>query len=183
MAKSKLLQIVALSAAFTLVGCASTDAQDEGTGKISTEETTDVVAPTETVVEEVAEVVIEEATEVETVVMDAIDRPSVTVVYFDFDKSAIRSEFSALLDLHSEYLMANPDTKLILEGHADERGTREYNLALGERRAMSVSSYLKLRGVSTDQFETVSFGEEKPVAMGKTSEAYSLNRRVEFKYQ
>lgn len=180
MAKIKLLHIMALAAAVTLAGCASTSATDTGDEQIST-------APVEA---ESADVATETTTD-ETIVSDAtatdsepdMARPMVNVVNFDFDKSNIRPEFRTLLNEHGDYLIANPDVNVILEGHADERGTREYNLALGERRANSVLSYLKLRGVSESQFEVVSFGEEKPVAMGNTEAAYAQNRRVEIKYQ
>jgi len=183
MAKFKLLQIVAISATFTLVGCANTDVTDEGAGNISTDPIKEVVAPVE--VEEVEQAAMADADVVDTMAeeMSELSLPEVNVIYFDFDKSTIRSEFRAVLDLHAEYLSANENANVILEGHADERGTREYNLALGERRAAAVASYLKLRGVSTAQFELVSFGEEKPVALGSTSEDYAKNRRVEFKYQ
>lgn len=178
MAKFKLLQIVAISATFTLVGCANTDVTDEGAGNISTDPIKEVVAPTE-----VEEAAMADAVDTMAEGMSELSLPEVNVIYFDFDKSTIRSEFRAVLDLHAEYLSANENANVILEGHADERGTREYNLALGERRADAVASYLKLRGVSTAQFELVSFGEEKPVALGSTSEDYAKNRRVEFKYQ
>ena len=104
------------------------------------------------------------------------------VFYFEFDKAILNSEARAALSLHAQSLKANP-VNIRLEGHADERGTREYNLALGERRAYAVSAYLKLKGVGSDQIEIVSFGEEKPVDLGKTMEAYSQNRRVEIQYQ
>ncbi|PYF84818.1 MULTISPECIES: peptidoglycan-associated lipoprotein Pal [Marinomonas] len=106
-----------------------------------------------------------------------------TVFYFDFDKSIVRPESREALAKHAEYLVANPDARVVLEGHADERGTREYNMALGERRAKAISRYLTIQGVAASQIETVSFGEEVPVAFGHDSNAWQLNRRVEVRYE
>lgn len=103
------------------------------------------------------------------------------VFYFEFDKSDLSAEARAALVHHANFLKANTNTRIRLEGHADERGTREYNLALGERRAQSVERYLQVQGVSAGQMEIVSFGEEKPADAGTTEAAYSRNRRVEMK--
>jgi peptidoglycan-associated lipoprotein len=84
------------------------------------------------------------------------------VIYFDFDKSDIKSEFTDTVRAHAEYLANNPDVNITLEGHCDERGTREYNIALGERRANAVKRMLTLQGVSASQIRTVSYGEERP---------------------
>ena len=104
------------------------------------------------------------------------------VVYFAFDSSEIRSEGKELLSAHAEFLANNPDVSVVLEGHTDERGSREYNLALGERRAKSVQKYLVLQGAARDQLEVVSFGEERPVATEHNESAWALNRRVELVY-
>jgi peptidoglycan-associated lipoprotein len=106
-----------------------------------------------------------------------------TLVYFDYDQSNIRSEFVEMLDAHAAFLVANPTQMVVLEGHADERGTREYNLALGERRAKQVSTFLQIKGVSAAQIDVVSYGEEKPLAIGKSEAEYSQNRRVEIVYK
>lgn len=105
------------------------------------------------------------------------------VIYFDFDKSDIKSEYRPTLQAHAEYLANHPSVHVRLEGHADERGTREYNIGLGERRANSVRAYLTLQGVSAGQIETISYGEERPVAMGHDESSWRLNRRVEIVYQ
>ncbi len=105
------------------------------------------------------------------------------VVYFDFDTSDIRSDFNAMLAAHGQYLAANPNAQVRLEGHADERGSREYNIGLGERRAQAVRRILLLQGASADQLSTVSYGEERPAAFGSDEEAYRLNRRVELVYR
>jgi peptidoglycan-associated lipoprotein len=105
------------------------------------------------------------------------------VIYFDFDKSDIKSEFRPTIQAHANYLAEHPRVRVKLEGHADERGTREYNIGLGERRANSVRAFLTLQGVSASQIETVSYGEERPVAMGHDESSWRLNRRVEIVYQ
>jgi peptidoglycan-associated lipoprotein len=105
-----------------------------------------------------------------------------TVFYFEFDKSVVKAEGFADLEKHAMYLAANPSAQVVLEGHADERGTREYNMALGERRAKAVSRFLQVNGASATQVETVSFGEEKPAVLGHSDASWSQNRRVELKY-
>ena len=105
------------------------------------------------------------------------------IILFDFDSSAIRDEYRTLLEAHAEFLKSNPASKVILQGHADERGSREYNLALGQRRSESVFKALSLLGVPDLQMEAVSLGEEKPVADGHDEEAWQQNRRTEILYQ
>ena len=116
----------------------------------------------------------------------ALDDPnsplSVRVIYFDYDSANIREEFRETVAAHAGYLAANPATSVTLEGHADERGSREYNLALGERRALSVRRQLVLLGASAGQIRTVSYGEERPVVDGHDEQSYGLNRRVELIY-
>lgn len=104
------------------------------------------------------------------------------VIYFDFDQSTIKAEFRSALNGHAAYLSQNPSAKIVLEGHADERGTREYNIALGERRGNAVSRYLVVQGVSIGAIEVVSFGEERPVNSGSDSASLAENRRVEVRY-
>ena len=104
-----------------------------------------------------------------------------TVFYFDFDVSEFMASDRDVLAIHGRNLAANSSRRIRLEGHADERGTREYNLALGERRANSIRDYLVVNGASLSQIETVSYGEERPAATGQTEAAYRLNRRVEIK--
>lgn len=104
-------------------------------------------------------------------------------ILFDFDSAAIRDEYRGLLEAHAQYLKKEKSAKTILQGHADERGSREYNLALGQRRAESVYKALGLLGVAEEQMEAVSLGEEKPVAEGHDEEAWKQNRRTEILYQ
>jgi peptidoglycan-associated lipoprotein len=105
------------------------------------------------------------------------------VVYFDYDRSEIRTEFNDLLAAHAAYLATRPSMQVRLEGHTDERGSREYNIGLGEQRAQAVRRVLMLQGAAADQVTTVSYGEERPAAFGSDEESYGLNRRVELVYR
>lgn len=105
-----------------------------------------------------------------------------TVIYFDFNSSDVRAQDQDLVAAHAVKLGDNSFASVRLEGHADERGSREYNIGLGERRAQAVRSVLMIQGVSASQIQTVSFGEERPVATGSSESDYSQNRRVEIKY-
>ncbi|EAN5624851.1 peptidoglycan-associated lipoprotein Pal [Salmonella enterica] len=104
------------------------------------------------------------------------------IVYFDLDKYDIRSDFAAMLDAHANFLRSNPSYKVTVEGHADERGTPEYNISLGERRANAVKMYLQGKGVSADQISIVSYGKEKPAVLGHDEAAYAKNRRAVLVY-
>ncbi len=110
------------------------------------------------------------------------ERPTVMRVHFEFDSSAIDSESQALIEAHAAYLANNLDVLLGLEGHADERGTREYNLALGERRGQAVRRILRLLGIDGQRLTATSYGEENPIATDHNESAWRLNRRVEFMY-
>ena len=102
-------------------------------------------------------------------------------VYFGFDKFNIEGEYVQILDAHAAYLNATPASKVVVEGNTDERGTREYNMALGERRAKAVQRYLVLQGVSPAQLELVSYGKERPIATGNDEQSWAQNRRVELR--
>ncbi len=103
-------------------------------------------------------------------------------IYFDFDRSNVREEFGAIIEAHAQYLVDNPSASLVIEGHCDERGTREYNIALGEQRAHSVSKMLTLLGASKSQIRTVSYGEERPEVEGHEEPAWQWNRRAVLVY-
>lgn len=105
------------------------------------------------------------------------------VMYFGFDQSTLSAENQKIVEGHATYLKATPNRLVVLEGHADERGSREYNMALGERRGKAVEELLGLLGVSTQQVSVVSYGEEKPANDGHDEAAWAENRRVEFKYR
>ena len=105
------------------------------------------------------------------------------VIYFDFDSDQISQDYMDLIAHHGKYLAANADMNLRFEGHADERGTREYNVALGNRRAQAVRRLVLFQGADANQISVVSYGEEKPVALSHDEEAWRLNRRVELIYE
>jgi peptidoglycan-associated lipoprotein len=103
-------------------------------------------------------------------------------VYFDFDSYIIKDEFQSLLATHAKFLSANASMKMLIQGNADERGSREYNLALGQKRAEAVRKALEVMGVSNAQVEAISFGEEKPLSMDDSETAWAENRRAELNY-
>ena len=104
------------------------------------------------------------------------------IVYFDYDRALVRSEGRKLLREHAPYLQANPQVRVSLEGHADERGSADYNIALGERRSKTVRTLLPAYGAPATSLSIISYGEERPALQGHTEQAYSKNRRVEIVY-
>jgi peptidoglycan-associated lipoprotein len=104
------------------------------------------------------------------------------VIYFDFDSAEIRGEGTDIVAAHAKYLAGNPNARIRLEGHTDERGSREYNIGLGERRAQSVRRALLLQGAADGELSTVSYGEERPAVAGHDETAWTKNRRVEIVY-
>jgi peptidoglycan-associated lipoprotein len=105
------------------------------------------------------------------------------LVYFDYDSYVIKPQFQGLIESHARFLKSNTGRRIVIEGHTDERGGREYNLALGQRRSEAVRRALNLLGVADSQMEAVSFGEEKPAADGGDETAWSQNRRAEIAYR
>ena len=152
----KLYSAIAFAAAFGLAGCSTNK-------------------PAEPAAQPVEAQPVEQAPQVteEEVVID-------TTFYFEFDSSELTSEARSALTLHAEQLTASPRA-IRLEGHADERGSREYNMALGERRANAVRDFLVLQGVDSSAIETISYGEERPAETGAGEMSWSKNRRVELK--
>jgi peptidoglycan-associated lipoprotein len=114
---------------------------------------------------------------------DAAMQATTRVVYFDYDSFVIRPDFQAVIESHAKYIRADKSRKVVIEGHTDERGGREYNLALGQKRADAVRKALSLLGVSEAQLESVSFGKEKPAMLGSTEAAMEKNRRAEISYR
>lgn len=104
------------------------------------------------------------------------------VVYFDYNTDAVKPEFASLIQAHASYLSQNSNRKVRLEGHADERGSREYNMALGQRRSNAVRKATSVLGVGNERMETISFGEDKPKANGSDEASFAQNRRVEIVY-
>lgn len=116
----------------------------------------------------------------------ALDDPasplSTRVIHFDFDASEIRADYRDVVIAHGEYLAANPTVSVTIEGHTDERGSREYNVGLGERRANAVQRLMLAQGAFETQIVTVSYGEERPLALGSDEAAWAQNRRAEILY-
>ncbi|MGZ4981113.1 MAG: peptidoglycan-associated lipoprotein Pal [Methylobacter sp.] len=108
---------------------------------------------------------------------------SKSTIYFMLDSSQVQDDFVPVIAAHAQYLVNHPGQRVVMEGHGDERGSREYNIALGEQRAKSIVSMMKVQGVSDGQLQVVSYGEEKPAAEGHDEAAWELNRRVEIVYQ
>jgi peptidoglycan-associated lipoprotein len=104
------------------------------------------------------------------------------VVYFAFDSSEITSQAAGVLNQHAGLLSSNPAAGVVIAGHTDERGSREYNIALGERRAQAARDYLAAQGVAVNNIRVISYGEERPAAAGTTEDAYAQNRRAELSY-
>ncbi len=121
------------------------------------------------------------------VIMDPFDPASPLSqdrsVYFDFDSYVVADQYRDLVEMHSNYLRDHPQQQVRIEGHADERGGTEYNLALGQRRSEAVARMMNLLGVNRDQIETISFGKERPRALGNTEADYAENRRADIEYQ
>ncbi len=104
------------------------------------------------------------------------------VLYFDYDSSILTGDSEAIIQANAMYLKTVPNVQIVLEGHTDERGTREYNLALGEDRAKAVSRVMHTLGIRVNRIQTISYGEERPASLGSTTDAWMLNRRVEILY-
>lgn len=124
-----------------------------------------------------------DTTNLEKMELDKLLATTPTIVYFDYDSFVIRAEFQSVIEAHARFLKAKPTRKVILEGHTDERGGREYNLALGQKRAEAVRKALLLQGVTDGQLEAVSFGKEKPTVQGSSEAAMEKNRRAVFSYR
>ncbi|MGP9801594.1 peptidoglycan-associated lipoprotein Pal [Rheinheimera sp. NSM] len=158
----------------TMAACSSTSS----TGQ-SDADRSQTTQPVETVQVETVEQVVSPAEQMRQK-LDALRQEN--TIYFDFDKATVRPEFVETLQAHGAFLTANPSVRVTVEGHSDERGTPEYNIALGERRAQAVVQYLQNLGVSAGQISTVSYGEEKPVDMSRTEAGFAKNRRAVLVY-
>jgi len=163
-----------------LVGCETTSTSEDATTEPTAEQnaqSSGVAGDDQLTEQQLAEQKSQQQAEKEQSAMR-----QVKTFYFDLDQSTIKAEFRAPLAAHASYLVQNPSAKIVLEGHCDERGTKEYNIALGERRGNAVGQFLKVNGVSDAQIEVVSFGEERPAVLGSNDEAWSKNRRVVLQY-
>lgn len=178
--------LLSVVAAIVLAGCASTDKKDEGapveerapqTATAKPETKPQPPKPVEPTVKRV---------ESQPVVANPLKDPgsilSKRSIYFDYDSSAVKEEDKPLVSSHAKFLTDNRGRKITIQGNTDERGSREYNISLGQRRADSVKKMMMLLGVTDAQIETVSFGEEKPAAAGSDEAAYAKNRRADIVY-
>lgn len=164
-----------------LAACSSNDAMDEQAGvNTNTEMAQKEAAAAEEAVKVQAAMRAAEIKEQERQALDKLR--SEHIIYFGFDVSNVSDEFSSILNAHAEFLNSNTNVNVLIEGHADERGTPEYNIALGERRAKAVETYLQNMGVSSSQLSVVSYGEEKPMIKDRSEEAFSKNRRAVLVY-
>lgn len=162
----KLGKFTALALAMAVaVGCSSKGADDSGAGSIDPNAGYDANA---------------NGSGLDSSLSEEAALRAITTFYFEYDSSDLKSEAMRALDVHAKDLKGN-GARVVLEGHADERGTREYNMALGERRAQAVQRYLVLQGVSQGQLELVSYGEERPSVTGSDEQSWAQNRRVELR--
>ena len=172
---------VALILATTiLVGCETTDTSDEQPVEPTAEQQSGNAAGSD---EQLTEQQLAEQEAQEQAMKEKAAMREVRTFYFDLDQTSIKAQFRGALAAHAAFLAENPSSKVVLEGHCDERGTKEYNIALGERRGNAVAQFLKVNGVADAQIEVVSYGEERPAAVGSTDEAWAKNRRVVLQYQ
>ncbi|QOL24375.1 peptidoglycan-associated lipoprotein Pal [Thalassotalea sp. LPB0316] len=167
---------------FTLAACSSND-ETQTQSTVDTNAEAQAQAQAEREAEAVRIAAAKRAAEIEEQKRQELAKlRSEHIVYFDFDKSTVSSTFAAVLEAHAQFLSANPNTTVLIEGHADERGTPEYNIALGERRAKAVATYLETLGVSSSQINIVSYGEEKPMVKDRSESAFAKNRRAVLVY-
>ena len=168
--------------AIVLAGCGSADVKEEG-APVESRKPDTVTAPPVT---QAPKSPTTGTVKSESVAVNPLKDPgnilSKRTVYFDYDSTVVKDEFKPLVTAHARYLTDNRGRRAVVQGNTDERGSREYNLALGQRRAESVKKMMMLLGASDNQIETVSFGEEKPVEMGSSEAAWSKNRRADILY-
>jgi peptidoglycan-associated lipoprotein len=177
--KFKLGSMLVLALMVVITGCSSTGGSKEGDAAIEDKGTGAGAGAEDGVVVSGAEGGADFSA-------DALNDPnsplSRRVVYFEYDSAELTDADQELLATHAAFLVANPERHITLEGNTDERGSREYNIALGDRRALSVQRILELNGVANEQITVVSYGEEKPAVEGHSDAAWRLNRRVELVY-
>lgn len=170
------LPLMALAACSSNTGSDSTDAQVTDTNSAANS-----AAQTQATVQATAAA---EQARIEEIKRKTIaELKAKNIVYFEFDKSTVSDEFARVLDAHAKFLSANSDKSVLVEGHTDARGTPEYNIALGERRAKAVVSYLEALGVDANQLSVVSYGEEKPMVKDRSEAAFAKNRRAVLVYK
>ncbi len=172
------------AAALLLAACASTPLEETTTAPVTDKSAaTAATKPTDAKTDPRAVARVDTAPKGIDPLNDPSNPLSKRSVYFDFDSFVVKPEFQNVVEVHGKYLVANPSRRVVIEGNADERGSREYNLALGQKRAEAVKSRLRLIGVQESQMETISLGEEKPVATGSDEASWAQNRRADLNYK
>ena len=184
MTTNRLLQLTACAAAaLLLAACASTPLEETTTAPVTDKSATPTAKPGDGASDPRAVARVETTPKA----MDPLSDPSSPLskrsIFFDFDSFNVKPEFQSTVEAHGKYMVANPNRRVVIEGNADERGSREYNLALGQKRAEAVKSRMRLLGVQDAQIETISFGEEKPRATGSDEAAWAQNRRADLNYK
>ena len=168
-----------------LVGCSSTPAPEQDGVKVDVAKPS--VGDTAAVKPKATKDATTKPATTQQVGMDPLTDPANILsrrsIFFDYDSNAVKEEFKPVVAAHAKHLSTNRNTRMTIQGNTDERGSREYNLALGQRRADAVRQMMTLLGASSAQIETVSFGEEKPRTQGATEQAYAENRRADIVYQ
>lgn len=181
MKKSLLMSLLLVT---TLAACSNNAVKDKPAAPVvDNSKSTQVAQPASPVKEDVASTA--SATQTELAVNPLKDPNNILSkrsIYFDFDKDEVKAEFRPLVEAHAKYLTANPNAKVILQGNADNRGSREYNLSLGQRRSVAVKKAVNVLGVQDKQIETVSYGEEKAKSC-KDETCYQQDRRVDIVYE
>jgi peptidoglycan-associated lipoprotein len=176
----KRLSFAVLAIAVALYGCATTESQDSSTSAGTPSSSGSPSASTSTGSPSGGQVGSRGMASGTS--SEGMDRPDMKrSVYYEFDKYDVKPDYRALVESHARWLKANPKAKLVIEGNADERGSREYNVALGQRRADSVTKMLVLLGAQPDQIEAISWGEEKPRSAGQDEGSWAENRRADFR--
>ena len=168
--------------ALPLLALAACSSNNSSNGQSSVDTNAEVVAKQEAAAEAVRVQAAKKAAKIKEQQQELAKLRSEHIVYFDFDVSNINEQYASILDAHAKFLTANANVKVLIEGHADERGTPEYNIALGERRAKAVVTYLENMGVAAEQLSVVSYGEEKPMIKDRSEDAFSKNRRAVIVY-
>ncbi len=184
---NKLIGVIAISALF-MTGCATQDdafdAQSEQDAAAAAQQA-DSAQQAQPIVgsDTEASALTDEVLSAQELLEEADSPLASRVIYFAYDSAKIDDDSLALLEAHGNFIAGNGNVSVRLEGHADERGSREYNIGLGDRRAQSVRRILLFQGASSDQIDTISYGEEQPAMLGHDESAWSQNRRVELIYQ
>ncbi|GAA5143081.1 peptidoglycan-associated lipoprotein Pal [Thalassotalea piscium] len=177
---NKTMKALAIALPMMTLAACSSNSETDAQSQVDTNAQTQTSTSTQDNVQVAAA---QRAAEIEEQKRQELDRlRSEHIVYFGFDKSTVSGQFSEVLDAHAKFLNENTNVSVLIEGHADERGTPDYNIALGERRAKSVVTYLENMGVSPSQLSVVSYGEEKPMVKDRSESAFAKNRRAVLVY-